>query len=363
MQNDIYDIAIIGLGPSGSTLARLLNNKYKVVALDKCGETNLGFTKPCGGLLAPDAQKALAEFNLTLPKSILVDPQIFSVKTIDIDANITRHYQRFYLNLDRFEFDKWLRSLIPKSVDVFLGSKCLSIARQESSAGSIFMVNFIDCNGARLTIFAKIIVGADGANSIVRRTLLSNSKAQKNKIRFRTSIQQWFTDVSLTPFYSCIFDSETTDTYAWALTKGSYFIFGGAFNPKNAKADFEKLKLKLIEKGFKLDNPIKTEACQVTYSNNKFFLGASNAFLIGEAAGFVSPSSYEGISYALQSSKILANVLNCEIKTTAHNKIYYKKTNKLRQKIRSKSLKAKIIYSPFLRKLILKSKISSINTD
>ena len=40
--------------------------------------------KPCGGLISGDAQKALASFDMTLPKDVLVDPQIFAVKTIDL---------------------------------------------------------------------------------------------------------------------------------------------------------------------------------------------------------------------------------------------------------------------------------------
>ena len=32
---DLYDIAIIGTGPAGATLARLLHPKYKIIAIDK----------------------------------------------------------------------------------------------------------------------------------------------------------------------------------------------------------------------------------------------------------------------------------------------------------------------------------------
>ncbi|MCK5811382.1 MAG: NAD-binding protein [Clostridiales bacterium] len=35
MNNIVYDIAIIGAGPAGSTLARYLDEKYKVVIIDK----------------------------------------------------------------------------------------------------------------------------------------------------------------------------------------------------------------------------------------------------------------------------------------------------------------------------------------
>ncbi len=84
----MYDIVILGAGPAGATFARLMGEGgagnqpgRKILLLDGQTERN---KKPCGGLLAPDAQKALAHFDLVLPKSVLVDPQIFSVKTIDV---------------------------------------------------------------------------------------------------------------------------------------------------------------------------------------------------------------------------------------------------------------------------------------
>ena len=78
----LYDIAIIGLGPAGATAARLLDKQFKIIAIDLKSEAGSSFRKPCGGLLAPDAQKALSRFNLTLPKDVLVDPQISRSKPL-----------------------------------------------------------------------------------------------------------------------------------------------------------------------------------------------------------------------------------------------------------------------------------------
>jgi len=61
----MYDIAVIGLGPAGAFFARHIDKSYKVIAIDKKSpETQGGYHKPCGGLLAPDAQKSLSRFNL-----------------------------------------------------------------------------------------------------------------------------------------------------------------------------------------------------------------------------------------------------------------------------------------------------------
>lgn len=106
----MYDVAIVGAGPAGSTLARLVGDKYKVLLVDKRVITRSTerreSRKCCGGLLAPDAQKMLSEMGLGLPKSVLVEPQLFVVRAIDLPNGLERFYQRFYINMDRQRFDQ-----------------------------------------------------------------------------------------------------------------------------------------------------------------------------------------------------------------------------------------------------------------
>lgn len=352
----MYDIIIVGLGPAGSTLARLIGKKYNVLALEKRNlqspEYEAAFKKCCGGLLAPDAQEMLAKFALGLPQNIMVGPQLFAVKVIDIPNKIEAYYQRHYINIDREKFDRWLVSLIPQSVNI--NSNCFF--KGYENQGNKIKVTF-SLEGKEYSEYTKVLVGADGANSKLRGLCCTQDPWPEKYI----SVQEWFKVKEVSPFYSAIFDEQVTDFYSWAIPKEHLLIVGSAIPLKNnLKEKFALLKQRLSGYSFKLDHcifrngayilrPLKTEHINP---------GKGNIILIGEAAGLISPSSAEGLSYAFSSATSLAECLKYSLEDVS--KDYDNNLKALKKNILMKNLKCPTMYNPSLRKMIIDSGLKSI---
>lgn len=345
----MYDIVVIGAGPAGSTLAKLISKtNKKILIIDAENEKN---KKPCGGLLAPDAQKELAHYDLVIPKDILVSPQIFSVKTMDLVSKQIKYYQRYYLNMDRYKFDKYLVSLIPKNVKKING-RVVSIKKQDN-----YILEVLEKNKKSI-INSKIIVGADGCNSIVRRTFY------KNNIMKYMAIQEWYKCVDTSnSFYSCIFDRKTSDSCSWLIHKDEYLIYGGAFDIKNSKDKFFEQKNRLSKfLNVDLNEPVKREACLVYRPKRfkDFVTGKDGAYLIGEAAGFISASSFEGISSAIKSADILSKIIIKNDNINKITKLYRLKTINLKIKLRLKVIKRWFMYTSIVRNIIMMLGIDTI---
>ena len=356
----MYDVAIIGAGPAGATLARLIGKSCRTLLLDRrrlsdAGPSGAG--KCCGGLLAPDAQKMLAAMGIALPARVLVDPQLFAVRCIDLDHGLQRHYQRHYMNVDRERFDRWLVSLVGPEVEV--RDRCLFKAFEDS--GGALELTFTH-NGRARTERAAVLVGADGAKSLVRRRAAGVWPGRIRAMpKTYVAIQEWFEAADPQPWYSAVFDREVTDFYSWLIPKDGAIIVGSALpGGGTAPMRFELLKDRLRQFGMGLGRKIRrcTAFLHRPGSPRHISTGAGRVALVGEAAGLVSPSSAEGISYAFRSAMILADVL--QKGPAALEKRYGAAAKGLSLNIRLKNLKCHIMYDRLVRHVVLRSGVRSI---
>ena len=344
----MYDIAIIGAGPAGATLARLIGRQYRVLLVEKRPleePERFALGKCCGGLLAPDAQGMLSRLGLGLPKSVLQDPQLFVVRAIDVPQRLERYYQRHYINMDRQRFDRWLLSMVPPSVEVRLGWRLRTVAPRDEGFDLVLR------QGDRTRQeTARLVVGADGAASRVRAGLRGNAPAPRPYL----ALQEWVEAGGNVPYFSSIFDPEITDYYCWTIPKDDHLIVGAALTPRDRPLEkFERLKDKLRASGFRLGKTRWREGALLLrpVSSHQVCTGMPGIVLLGEAAGWISPSSAEGLSYAFRSAQLLAEVLHGGLHDVEHR--YRGVTRPLRRNIFLKSLKSRVMFHAGLRRLIM----------
>jgi flavin-dependent dehydrogenase len=352
----MYDVAIIGAGPTGATLARLIGGRYKVLLVEKRQlpdwSENFSSIKCCGGLLAPDAQMVLSKLGLGLPRSVLAEPQLFVVKSIDIPQRLERYYQRHYINMNRKKFDSWLLSLVPSLVDIRTHCRLQSYAAQN--------------NGFKLSLVhqkrtfvekARILIGADGAKSKIRTQSAPRHLFPQKYV----AIQEWVERKNDFPYFTSIFDRNITDYYCWTIPKGNYLLIGAALPYKEKAAEkFAQLKATLSRYGMQFGKTVFREGTLILrpLKQNQLLTGRQGITLLGEAAGWISPSSAEGFSYAFRSALMLADALRSS--PDGFEKRYHEKTAKLRRNIFLKNLKSFVIFNPLLRKWIMNTGLQSI---
>lgn len=354
----MYDIAIVGAGPAGSTLARLLGSRYRVLLADR---RELGrpfergtLAKPCGGLLAPAAQAQLARQGLGVPADVIAGPQLFAVRALDAVADLERLYQRFYINVDREAFDRWLVSLVPDTTETAFGWTLKSLTHDEEGP----FLEFATSQGGTVGVRARMVIGADGASSLVRRLGFPDAASPRRY----SAIQGEFSLLGADPYYGSIFDSTLTDFYGWSIPKGDRLLLGAAFpSEAGVPEKFARLVERAREFGFGFGEELSRSSASVLRPAGLHELcpGAGNVLLAGEAAGFISPSSAEGISFALRSASALASALEPALPGAAVR--YRTAAWPIALSVQGKALKSWAVYGRTARRAIMRSGVGSIS--
>jgi flavin-dependent dehydrogenase len=288
---------------------------------------------------------------LGLPHSVLVSPQLFVVRAMDLRSGMERFYQRFYLNMDRERFDRWLVSLLPPSVDLRTGTV---LAGCGDDAGQRYELT-LHAGGRSYVERARVLVGADGASSAVRRRGFA-----EHRVPSYLAIQEWFRADRALPYYTAIFDPAVTDFHAWTIPKDEFLLVGAAVPLSRARERFQLLKEKLVARGFDLGEPIKREACMLLRPRRPrhLALGRGNLALVGEAAGWISPSSAEGLSYGMRSAQALAAAMAPGLDGAVSR--YRRATRGLGANVMAKDAKSLVMYHSALRRLVMASGMMSV---
>ncbi len=290
------DTLVVGCGPAGVMAALHAAERGDVLLVDSSA---LPRDKSCGGMLNEYTQEFLAAYG-ELPSELYLDPQWVNFRYHDWDRKILKPTALRFANVDRAGFDDWLMSLLPENVTV-APQTTVSGFVQESGGVTASLKR---SDGSIAEVACNNLVGCDGPRSSVRRALGVGSVGTYVTLQDFCALEG-----GIEPYFDCIYIRDIGDSFAYAyvVPKGDVAIVGSVFYPKT-KRPHEKhgQVLDLLRRSLPLGASRKREAWVAlsVRHHGDVVRGDGRVLLAGEAGGFMSPTSGEGISYALNTGRL-----------------------------------------------------------
>lgn len=295
MQSTRHDAIVVGGGPAGATAAHVLANAgHSVLLIDRPGRI-----KPCGGAIPP---RLLADFDI--PVELLAGrvggARIISPSGVEVDMAIEGSYVGM---VDRDRFDPWLRQRAAASGVVVAEGRFEALRRL--SDGQVEIV--YSQAGQRKTAVTRLVVGADGANSQVRRQAMGPDRRPPYVFAYHEIVR---TPSALTGFdgSNCEVYYQgriSPDFYGWVFPHGDTTSVGVGSAVKGH--DLKRATGLLREASGLADcETIREEGAPLPLKPLKRWDDGRNVVLAGDAAGVVAPASGEGIYYAMVAGRLAA---------------------------------------------------------
>lgn len=321
-ENNIFDIIIVGAGPSGLACAIMLSDSgLKVALIDK---EHFPRDKTCGDGLTLDSVKQLQLISEALYVRFLklehklpnAGVTVFSNGGYKVHIPISYNNEnRSMYTVKRSDFDNMLLQYVKDSTNTIIFEKCKvhDIRKEKESIQLITDEGIFKC---------RMIVGADGAESLVRNKLHGIKIPEKDKY---LALRCYFKNLR--------FSENNNPMYFYfnhALLPGGLWIFPGYNNTYNVglgmrlktmkkkKLNLKKVLENEIHNGLLKDHFIKGEQISelkghiIPIGRKGRKISGEAYVLTGDAAGLANPLSGEGIGNALRSGRVAAaHIIRC----------------------------------------------------
>lgn len=303
----LFDVAVIGGGPSGAIAAeRLSQAGHSVLLVDPDNRI-----KPCGGAIP---SRALRDF--AIPESLLVAranaARIIapSGKTVDMKIGDIG----FVGMVDRSTFDPYLRDRAAKAGAISFKGKLEGLEQKGDGTVSLVLEETSrNASSQPVTVAARMVIGADGANSAVRRLTFPKGQKPPYVFAYHEIVESPVgpgSDAFEPDRCDVIYDGRISpDFYGWVFPHGEHTSVGcgsahKGHNLRQATAELRR------EAGLADARVIRREGAPLPLKPMRRWDNGSNVLLTGDAAGTVAPSSGEGIFYAMLCGQLAADAVS-----------------------------------------------------
>ncbi len=276
------DVAVVGAGPAGASACFELDRLgIDYILLDK---SKFPRNKPCGGILP---FRVLEEFDI--PENIIERP-LRGYRLIAGDIEVRTVFPSPGAIIDRTTFDYHLLSLIEKKPEKF------------KVTGIEHLKDRIIIHGNR-KIETSYVIGCDGANSIVRKSLGIEYPRFASAFQYILSCEKKQIDEIFGDWFEVHY--LFSRGYGWISPLRDRIkvgVGGINFTRKKLEEFATHIKNKLVNCKI-----ISYEAHRIPMGG--VFPGRGRIALAGDAAGTVFPGTGEGIYYAMVSGILAARAI------------------------------------------------------
>jgi geranylgeranyl reductase family protein len=297
-----YDVAVVGAGPAGAWTATLLARRgARVVLVDPTHPRE----KPCGGGVTARAMALVAD---AMALRQLASVRIRTARFVDAHGSDAAHVDLddradALLVASRRDFDGLLYAAAADAGADTLASRVTRLV--VDNAG----VAIETARGPRVR--ASFVVGADGANSLVRRTMSTSFR------RDQLSIATGFFAHGVTSDAIVLEIVDDPPGYIWSFPRPDHLAIGVC---AQADTGVTAEGLRVLVRRWIDRTAVATRADLRPYSwpipslGSRDFVSLELAgptwLTVGDAAGLVDPITREGIFFALQSAVFAADALS-----------------------------------------------------
>ena len=297
----IWDVIIIGAGPSGSISAKEIS-KHNLSCLILEKEESAG-KSPCAG-----ASICFLSRKLNLPDEIIEK----KIKKIIFNFEKKKLINLFntpkYFTTYREKFDNYLlKEAINKGADVLYNNKVIKVKRV---SGLYEIISFDRIEKKEKVFLSRVVIFACGASNFAYENLGIGINLNKQIYSIAIAYELEFKENNLEAI-EIFYKKAIGPGYFWIIPKKETINVGvGTL----IKSGFEKNLKEKLEKFLYEKELDKMKKSDFIAGKVPLFLAEklyrNNAFVIGDSAGFVNTLTGGGIVHAVKSGEIVGKVVS-----------------------------------------------------